>query len=240
MPPDGLRAAACRLRASWRRHHGLELFRAVVCDLQVATGADRGDLIVGGIDRPVVAAASDAQAAALDALVCHRRSPGLAALLSGRVVTVADALDAADARDPWCALAVASDVVAVLAVPLSTDRGPVAAVTLFSGRPAHFSPARVAVATAIAAAAADLVAAELARTDAAWPPVPRASERRAPRILIAFPRDCDGDGDGDRGLRVLRTLARREAGLLLGGNVGQQAAGPPGVPPDDGFGGHAP
>lgn len=160
---DSLDAHARRLRAWWERLHGVRLYQAITCDMQAATAAARGDLLLHGAKRPRVAAATDARAADLDAINTARLSPGCRALLTGRTVCIDDVLDAADDNDAWCALAVASDVTAVLSVPLVVPHGTVAAVTLFADTPAHFTRERRTIAAAIAGAAADLILTELAR-----------------------------------------------------------------------------
>lgn len=212
MSSDELRRRAQSLRAWWARLDGVNLFRAVTCDLQVATEAARGDLLLHGAKRPLVAAASDPLAAALGSSVKAGISPGARALLTGEMVWIDDVLDGADGADPWCALAVASNVTAVLSVPLRTQLGTVAAVTLFADAPAHFTPERREIAGAIAAEAADLVLQELTRSGVHPGATPlSAIALGGNRVAVAL----RGEATAQRGLRVLRGMAERQSVLAF-------------------------
>lgn len=151
------------MRAFWERLHGTNLFRAIASDLEVATAADGALFVLPGARRLTVAAATDPHAGLLDAIATQRQSPCSRALLTGRVVSIDDVLDGADEHDPWCALAVASNITSVLAVPLRLYRGPVAAVLLFGHAPGQFTAERRRLAVAIAGEAAEVVAHALAR-----------------------------------------------------------------------------
>ena len=68
MTSEDPRARARRLCAWWGRLQGADLFRAIIGDLQVATAASGGTLLLHGAKRPLVAAASDVPVAQLDSL----------------------------------------------------------------------------------------------------------------------------------------------------------------------------
>ena len=212
MAPDELRARAARLRLWWEQLGGVPLFRAIACDLLAATDADRASLLLHGTRRPRVVGASDARAAALDTIVTDALSPGCRALMTGRTIVIDDVLDRAEAWDTWCALAVASNVTAVMSIPLTAGTATVAAVTLFADAPGHFGADRVAVATTIAGAAAQVVVAELRRSGAPREADPLAALARGPgRRAVAL----RGDPSSERWVRVLRGLASAQAAPVL-------------------------
>lgn len=190
----------------------MNLYRAITCDMQVATAAKRGDFVLHGEAQPLVAASSDEQAAELDSLPCPGLSPGARALLTGAIVCIDDVLDGADARDPWCALAVASDVTSVLSVPLLVPHGTVAAVTLFSEAADHFSTERREIAVALARAAADLVLLDVTRGRLRHSVDPSSAISLGDhRAALSFL----GDLGTAACLSILRGLAHREARTIL-------------------------
>lgn len=214
MAPCEPRGDIGRSSVGWRHRRGIDLYRAITRDVQCATAATRGDLILPGARRPVVSVASDPRAAGLDGLSGDRLSPGHRAVLTGETVCIDDVLDRADENDAWCALAVASNVTSVLAVPLLGPFGAVAAVTLFADRPAHFGAERRDLAVAIAAEAAAVVVVELLRTGALATGRPASTAALGGHAGAApFGRDLRVERD----LLTLRTIMLRQAQRVLSG-----------------------
>ncbi|MCA0437896.1 MAG: GAF domain-containing protein [Actinobacteria bacterium] len=213
MTSEDPRARARRLCAWWGRLQGADLFRAIICDLQVATAASGGTLLLHGAKRPLVAAASDVPVAQLDSLRTDRLSPGARSLLTGTAVRIDDLSTGAHEADPWCALARASRVVAVLAIPLRVRSGTVAAVTLFAPNAGHFTARRISAAEAIGSQAALTVLTELTRDGIHRTVDPRSAvDLGEHRVAVAL----RGGSASETSLRMLRGMANLQAQHVLG------------------------